>query len=60
MLDDNYTAIPLPYPRHGLVYRDGQYTKAVSDRGWILLFEINYDGTYNYNKLTHEFREDGY
>ena len=57
---DEYTQAPLPYPRHGLVNINGEYYKATTNKGWILLFELNDDGTYNYNKLTHEFRDDGY
>jgi hypothetical protein len=60
LFDDEYSMPPVPMPRYGLVIIDGEYHPARTNKGWILFHEINYDGTYNYNKLTHEFRDDGY
>lgn len=60
LFDDEYTMPPLPQPRYGFVNINGQRHKAIKNKGWVLFYEINYDGTYNYDKLTHEFRDDGY
>ncbi len=60
LFDDGYTMPPVSMPRYGFVNIDGQRYKATKNKGWILFYEINYDGTYNYDKLTHEFRGDGY